>query len=249
MRLQHCAQMRGTLRCHQIDALPDGKAPSFGIVLCHGYGAPGTDLLSFSEELLNLKPELAENVQFLFPEAPLSLADMGMPGGRAWWPVSLQKLQAQLGGGGFQEIREAAPEGLEAARTALVTAIESWAKEVGLSWTQILLGGFSQGAMVTTEVAASISSTPAGLMVLSGALIHEGAWKTGFAKKAGLPIFQSHGTYDTVLPFVTGSWLKELFEAAGAKLQFMSFPGPHTISYEVLEELADFIHAQAIKTP
>jgi phospholipase/carboxylesterase len=75
----------GGLRCRTVDALPEQTQPKLIVVLCHGYGAPGTDLVPFGPELLEHSPSLAERVQFLFPEAPLSLEELGMPEGRAWW--------------------------------------------------------------------------------------------------------------------------------------------------------------------
>ena len=61
-------------------------------MLCHGYGAPASDLVRLAPELLRAAPRLAEGVRFVFPEAPQSLAELGMPGSRAWFPCPTEAL-------------------------------------------------------------------------------------------------------------------------------------------------------------
>jgi phospholipase/carboxylesterase len=231
----------GALRCHLYDQLPTGQQPDLGIVLCHGYGAPGTDLTQLGPALLQAEPALRPRVQFLFPEAPLSLAEFGMPGGRAWWQFSVQRLLSQLQTGRFDEVREVVPEGLAEARDALMASIDEWRVGAGLAWSQVVLGGFSQGAMITVETAAALSETPAGMILLSGTLIHESAWRQGLSRKPQLPAFQSHGRHDTILPYMGAEWLKGMLEESGVALTFLPFAGGHEISWEVLEGVGEFL--------
>ncbi len=233
------------LTCRVIDALPAGTTPRLGVVFCHGYGASGTDLVPLAQALFQAEPALMEGVQFCFPEAPLSLADMGMPGGRAWWHLSLQRLQQQLTQRRFHEIRETIPDGIDAVRDQLHSALDAWCGDVGLEWSRLVIGGFSQGAMVSVETVATAKTAPAGLIAFSGTLIRESAWRAGLARHTGLPVFQSHGEYDMVLPYIGGVWLKELFEASGHALSFLEFPGGHEIPWEALEGVAAFLRERA----
>ena len=82
----------GALKCRLVDDLPEGSKPSLVVILCHGYGASGADLVPIGEELLDQIPALQDRIQFIFPEAPLSLDQLGLPGGRAWWPIDMVKL-------------------------------------------------------------------------------------------------------------------------------------------------------------
>ena len=71
-------------------APPDGRAAGLG-VFCHGFGAPGDDLVPLGAEILGAPG--TEALALLFPAAPVSLAAEGMPGGRAWWPLDMSRLQ------------------------------------------------------------------------------------------------------------------------------------------------------------
>ncbi|MBI1345491.1 phospholipase [bacterium] len=234
-------QTFGSLECEVIDDLPAGVKPELGVVFCHGYGAPQTDLVPLAEVLLQVEPELSSRVQFLFPGAPVSLADQGMFGGYAWWPLSLQRLQAQLTASRFHEIRQECPEGLEDAAEKLRGAVSVWMETNGLAWPQVILGGFSQGAMLTMEAVAGLPERPAGAVLYSGALIHETAWRAGWKRMNGLPVLQSHGRQDVVLPFLAGNWLAEVLNDSGVSLEALDFNGGHQIPFEVLEATAAFL--------
>ncbi|MEM9646398.1 MAG: lysophospholipase, partial [Planctomycetota bacterium] len=78
------------LNCIVIDG---GPSPTIPVVVCHGYGAPGHDLAGLAHEWLNLLgEEKGTKFRFVFPEGPLSLAEQGMPDGRAWWPLNMARL-------------------------------------------------------------------------------------------------------------------------------------------------------------
>ena len=64
----------GELDCHVVDALPEGATPDLAVVLCHGLGAPATDLVSLAPELMAIEEALADRVRFVFPGAPLTMA-------------------------------------------------------------------------------------------------------------------------------------------------------------------------------
>ena len=64
-----------------------------------------------------------------------------------------------------------------------------------------MLGGYSQGAMVASEVAFQTDLEIAGLVLLSGTLVDEAAWERQFHTRRGAPVFLSHGRSDPVLPF------------------------------------------------
>ena len=66
----------GNLECRVLD-VEGGSPPELAVVLCHGYGAPGDDLVGLASEVLRLHPELMGRVRFYFPAAPLILQGFG----------------------------------------------------------------------------------------------------------------------------------------------------------------------------
>ena len=224
----------GGLTCHIYDQLPDGESPRLVVILCHGFGAPGTDLVGLAPEIITRKPELADAVRFVFPEAPLSLADIGMPGGRAWWMLDMEKMNAAVQTGEFRDLRNDHPPDLPAVRVKLMSVIETIQQQTGLPMSRIVLGGFSQGSMLATDVALRLPEPPALLTIFSGTLLSEDEWRNLAAERGGMNVLQSHGDEDMILPFQAAEWLRDLFLENDCTVEFIRFRGPHTIPAEAM---------------
>jgi phospholipase/carboxylesterase len=230
----------GRLRCAVFDP-PSMAAPERIVILSHGFGAPGEDLISLADELLRMEPSLAGGTQFIFPAAPLSLASQGIAGGLAWWMIDLESRIEAFERGEFDVFRNEYPPGMAEASDALLTVVEEAQKQTGLEASRLILGGFSQGSMVSTDVALRMKDRPAGLAVFSGTLLCEDRWKEMADRRGPLPVLQTHGHYDQILPYIGAEWLKELFENAGFPVDFRPFPGMHQIPYSALEGLVVMI--------
>ena len=70
----------GELDCTVLAHTPSIRPPRFCVILCHGFGAPGTDLVALGPDLAAMCPEQAEDVLFVFPQGPLDLETMGLSG-------------------------------------------------------------------------------------------------------------------------------------------------------------------------
>jgi len=217
-------------------------APTGVVVLCHGFGAPGTDLVGLAEALAQLDPRLAP-VRFHFPAAPLSLGDLGFGESRAWWMIDFEAIEALRTASpeALRAFRKNEPPGMGAARKALSAMVSEAMNASGLPFDQLVLGGFSQGAMIATDVCLRLEEPPAALVVLSGTLLTEDVWAPKAKARAGLPVFQSHGRRDQVLPFAAATWLNELLAQAGLAVDFHPFDGGHEIPESVLRALAEFL--------
>jgi phospholipase/carboxylesterase len=133
-------------------------------------------------------------------------------------------------------VREEVPEGIEQARDQLVETIDLVLKQCKLDESSLLLGGFSQGAMLSVETAClGLANPPKQLCLYSGALICEKRWKPALGKLKQTQIFQSHGRMDPILPLQTGQWLRDLIKQSGCSVDYFEFNGPHTIPYEAIE--------------
>ncbi len=197
------------------------------VVLLHGFGAPGHDLVSLAQFI-------RAPVRFVFPEAPIELG--GLYGdARAWWLLDLARLEQDLRTGAIRDRRSEVPEGLEAARTQLLEFLEQLEERYSLENNQLVLGGFSQGAMLALDVALHREVAPAGLVLLSGTLLAQAIWEARMTMLAHVPVFQSHGMHDQLLPFSIAELLRDEMRAAGANVEWCAFHGGHEIPPSVLD--------------
>jgi phospholipase/carboxylesterase len=227
----------GALQCTVVDHGEGEAGPDVTVILCHGYGAPGTDLVPLAEALIPFLPA-GLSVRFLFPQAPIVLEAFGDYEGRAWWELSINSLLSAIENGQMDVLRSVRPEGLDEARDALASTCEAFLTESGLSWGQTVLGGFSQGAMLATDYALRLERRPAHLALLSGTLLNEQEWRPLAGQGTSMQVLQSHGQLDPVLPFPTAIWLRDLLSEQGHDVEFIEFPGPHTIPGEAITALA-----------
>jgi phospholipase/carboxylesterase len=190
-------------------------------VLLHGFGASGDDLVS-------LAGEIDAPVRLVFPAAPLELG--GLYGdSRAWWMLDVARLEDALRRGVPRDLRDEVPDGLRAARDHVIRFLDQLAARFAIADDQLVLGGFSQGAMVSLDVALHRPRPPAGLILMSGTLLNEGEWQPRMASLAGVPVMLSHGRHDALLPYPIAELLRDRLTEAGAAVDWQPFLGGHEI--------------------
>jgi phospholipase/carboxylesterase len=215
----------------------DGEGGGDGpvVILLHGFGASGEDLVPLAH-YLDVPPE----VRFVFPEAPLSLP--GYYGeARAWWMIDMERLERDLERGTPADRSSEIPDRLDTARGELVALLDAVRTDLGVPDERVLLGGFSQGAMLSCDVLLRTDRRFAGLVLLSGTLIAQPLWQPRIPARAGTPVLQSHGHADQILPFAAAETLRDLLRAAGLPVEWHPFHGGHEIPPPVLKALATFI--------
>ena len=227
----------GQLKCIIVDELPEGQTPETVVVLCHGFGASGDDLAGFGPALLEVQ-EIARTCRFVFPEAPLDLTSMGMPGGKAWWEINMARLAEMHQTNDFQQLAQTEPEGLSEATKLLAECIREIQKDCQLDDSATVIGGFSQGAMISTDLVLREKFRPKSMALFSGTIVCQKAWEQAAQTATGCPVLLSHGYEDTVLPHSQSVALKALLEGGPFCVQFESFHGGHTIPMNVLTEFA-----------
>lgn len=210
----------GPLQAIEVFNNPDGK----WIVLFHGYGADANDLAGLTDSFNFQKP-----ANWLFPNGHLSVP-IG-PGwtGRAWWQIKMSDLE-----GDWTERR--APDMDQAVEKAF-----KMFSSMKFEWKDVIIGGFSQGAMLATEVFLKAPETPAGLICLSGTLLSKTTWEKMAPNRSGSQVLMSHGEMDQVLPHKGSIQLQKFFETHKIKTQFVSFRGGHEIPFQVIEKMKSYI--------
>jgi phospholipase/carboxylesterase len=197
------------------------------IILLHGYGASAQDLAPLSDEIkFHLK------VSWLFPNAPLQIPFTPFFSGRAWFPIDMEELYEKKG-----DYSQVNPIGLKEASKL----IEDLLNRLPVAMNKVILGGFSQGAMVATDVALNMKEDLAGLAIFSGTLIDEKRWAELAIKKRGLPFFQTHGIYDDLLSVDLAQKLEDIFKKSGLEGDLLKFEGGHTIDETCLHEFKKFV--------
>ena len=217
----------------------DGKGSGNGplVILLHGFGAPGDDLVAIGEAL---EGTVHAGTRFAFPEAPIDLGPM-FAGGRAWWHIDLEeRMRRQVRG--ERNVKEV-PDGLHAISANVATLVRALVEQLAPPPDKVVLGGFSQGAMLALDVALRSDVNLAGLVLLSGTHIASEEWAALMeaGSRSGLPVFQSHGREDPVLPFSISEGLKGTLTKAGMVVEWVPFEGGHAIPPPVVQGLASFL--------
>ena len=236
----------GGLDCRLVGPVDKPDPPQAVVILCHGFGASGDDLVPLAFELSRIEPAFAEDLLFVFPEAPQTIPEV--PGCRAWWPIDLAALQRAAELGEFRDLRQDAPPLLPEAREKLMAVVEQLQQRTGLPLSQFVLGGFSQGSMLATDVSLRLPESVGGLVIYSGTLLVEPEWRALAPARRGLRVLQSHGTIDPLLPFEAAVWLRDLLTESGAGVEFLPFDGMHTIPAEAVTASARLIKSLIVRS-
>jgi phospholipase/carboxylesterase len=201
------------------------------VVLLHGFGAPGDDLVALAEAI-------DAPVRFVFPAAPLELG--GVYGdARAWWLLDLARLEAELARGIPRDRRAEIPDGLASARLQVTRLVDHVVARYPSD--RLVLGGFSQGAMLALDVALHRQPAPAGLVLMSGTLLAEAEWTPRLTQLRDVPVLLSHGRADGLLPFSIAEALRDTLRAAGARVDWHDFIGGHEIPVAVVAAATRFL--------
>lgn len=173
-----------------------GQATSL-VVLLHGYGADGNDLLGLGDVLAPHLP----NTAFVAPDAPEPCA--GNPFGRQWFPIPWLDGSSE----------EAARAGLLAAAEDLNGFLEARLADEGLEPGALALVGFSQGAMMSLHVAPRRDAPVAAIVAISGRLLVPELLAA--EAKVKPPVLLIHGDQDPMVPFAEMDLAGQALVSAG----------------------------------
>lgn len=214
-----------------------GSSQGIAIVMLHGYGANAEDLFGLAGEI-----ESAPGTNWYFPQGPLIVGNYGEYPSRAWFPLGVADsiLQA-VETGNWSKVATLNPKGLDEARKSLIEFLGLLA----VPYSKVILGGFSQGAMLAVDTFLTREEIPLGLLILSGTILNELKWKELAPKKEGFHFLQSHGLVDDLLPYTASRRLEGLLSNARLKSEFIHFPGGHTIPDIVMRKISNYIKSRS----
>lgn len=205
------------------------------VMLLHGFGAPGDDLVPLAEVV-----DVPAGTRWLFPEGPLPL-NMGFGDSRAWWIIDFARIQEDRAAGRLRDLSLEVPQGLALARERILSFLKELPRQLPIDYKKTIIGGFSQGAMLTCDAVLHTDYPFAGLVQLSGNLLARAVWAPLLPKRKGLPVFQSHGVQDDILHNIGAERLRDALHQAGLGVEWHSFRGGHEIPEAVLRRMGTFI--------
>lgn len=157
----------------------DGSKPEQIVLMLHGVGADGQDLLGFAPYLRRALPKAA----FVSPDAPFPFD--GAPFGRQWFSL-------------MDPSKEAKWEGVQTAAPLLDDYIDRLLVENEMEDSQLALLGFSQGTMMALHVGLRRPKPLAGILGYSGALIGDEMLASQIQSRP--PVLLVHGDADAIVP-------------------------------------------------
>lgn len=201
--------------------------PRTAIVFFHGYGANMHDLFPLWELWHQ------DEFNWYFPNG-IHGVPMGYHEGRAWFSIDVESLEKAMREGRHRDMRNSLPPEFEDA----LKRLEIFLLELSKTHEQLILGGFSQGAMIASHLAMKESFATSGLVLLSGALVAEEKFPKA---PRGIPFYQSHGSSDPILSLEGARDLEKKLHDLNFNGKLHVFRGGHEIPVSVINEVKNFL--------
>jgi phospholipase/carboxylesterase len=198
---------------------PAADDPEGALVLLHGRGADERDLFPLLDMLDPERRLLGATAR-----GPLSLP----PGGAHWYAV--------------RRVGYPDPETFHSTYPQLANWLDNLLEEHGIPHERTVLGGFSQGSVMSYALGLGASRPrAAGILALSGFIPEVEGFELDLGKAAGLPVAIGHGTHDPVISVEFGRDARDRLMAAGSDVTYRESPMPHTIDPGFMRELPDWL--------
>lgn len=202
---------------------PKDSAPKSMVIMLHGVGSNGQDLISLAPMLYNFVPETV----FISPDAPFP-CDMAPPGTQnsyQWFSLLDRDPDKLL-------------EGVRTVRPLVENFIEELLKKYALSYDKLVLLGFSQGTMASLYVAPRLKEKIAGVLGYSGAML---GGDEAEAKQV-MPVHLIHGDADDVVSVDAWGAARENLKAKGFPFSGHTTPGlAHSIDMHGIQSGGEFL--------
>jgi phospholipase/carboxylesterase len=180
------------------------------LILLHGYGSNEEDLFSFAAEL-------PDEYYIISARAPYNM----QYGSYAWYTINFDADQNK-----FSDNEQA-----KSSRDLIVQFIEELIAKYPIDPKQVILTGFSQGAILSYAIALSHPEKISKIVALSGyaneEIINENYKSNDFSK---LKIFHSHGTVDQVIPVDWARKTKPFLDNLNINSTYKEYPIGHGVS-------------------
>jgi phospholipase/carboxylesterase len=197
------------------------------IIWLHGLGADGHD---FEPVAAELQPRLPVPVRFILPHAPIL-------------PITIN--QGQATPAWYDKLDLQHPRNIvwETFRNSATRIHDLIAEEnrLGIPTEKILLAGFSQGGALAIETTLRYQIPIAGILALSTYYIGADPDQPTPKAPQPIPVFFGHGTTDLIIPLEVAEASRKTLESLGFQTTWKTYPMPHSVCLEELQDLAAWL--------
>lgn len=198
------------------------------VIWLHGLGADGSDFIPIVPEL-RLPESLG--IRFIFPHAPIMPVTLNHGYEmRAWYDIY-----------GLDRNAKIDTPGIAASVRRVEHLIEQEIKQ-GIPSDQIIVAGFSQGAVIALSTGLTFTQPLGGIIALSGYLPNaKFIIETASPANQTIPIFLAHGTEDTVVPYALGKAAYLTLEEAHYAVDWHSYVMGHSVCPQEINDISLWI--------
>jgi phospholipase/carboxylesterase len=201
--------------------------PQGALVLLHGRAVDEHDLFPLLDEL---DPE--RRLLGVTPRGPLSLP----PGGAHWYAV--------------RQVGYPDPDTFHSTFSLVAGWLDSLLAEHGISHDRAVLGGFSQGAVMSYALGLGAGRPrPAAIAAFSGFIPTVESFELDLSDLGGFPVAIGHGIHDPIIGVEWGRDARDRLQEAGADVRYRESPMPHSIDPGLLRELPSWLERALVRDP
>ncbi len=195
------------------------------VLVMHGRGADANDLADLAPMI-----DPPGGARFVFPNAPTPFeAFPGVNFGFTWfqgWPPS--------------------GDSLRESRALLLELIDELVAKYPTPPGKLIISGFSQGGLMSTDVGYRTKQPLAGIVVMSGAIVESEL--PDLAAKKDVPVLIVHGTEDEMIPVLAARRARRILEERGIEPEYHEFAMGHYVTPESMEVVRNFMAARLLQS-
>jgi phospholipase/carboxylesterase len=202
--------------------------PESAVIWLHGLGADGNDFVPIVEQL-QIPSHMG--IRFIFPHAPVRPITINqgyqMPG---WYDISSQSIVDEEDEAGIRE------------SSAILKQLCEEQEAKGISASQIVLAGFSQGGAIALHCGCRYPKLLAGIMALSAYLPLPDTLPDEISETAiDTPVFMAHGRQDDVVAYEYGLQSKELLDENNIDVHWHEYDMGHAVCGEEIQHIRQWL--------
>ena len=201
----------------------------YSVIWMHGLGADGHDFEGIVPEL---HLTVAQNIHFIFPNAPVQPVTIN--GGmkmRAWYDILEMSMDRRVDIDGIYQ------------STKQIEALIQKEIDSGIASDKLILAGFSQGGVIALHAGLRYKHQLAGIVALSTYLPTLKQLKTEQSPvNHSTPVLMAHGIMDPVVPMQLGQQVNNALAAMEYNIEWHEYPMEHAICLEEIKHISAFIN-------